>query len=168
MDASEYDAMLHDALAERDEMNASKQKKLRLVTAACFLTLIGSAYAWYASSASNQAMVHNLWSDTVAMSNDVKDSADVGKIMETYDAATDKIAVRQDQVMDSAEALGQDRNDNDAASQKRLEQDMKSITGDARTVAERDAALREKFGKFAEEKRREIEAEKARRAAEGE
>ena len=98
MDAAEYDAMLHDALEERELNNTKKQKKLRLITAACFLTLIGSGYAWYATSPSNQEMVHKLWTDTVAMSSEVKDSADVGKIMETYDEATiDKVvsALRQ-------------------------------------------------------------------------
>ncbi|MFK7910933.1 MAG: hypothetical protein AB8F34_10040 [Akkermansiaceae bacterium] len=166
MDSEEYDAMLHEALAEREQMKSRRKKTVRLVMAACFLGISGSSYAWYASSPENQAKVHGLWSETVAMSQEVKDSADVGKIMEDYDAAMEQISVRQDQILDSAESIGADMTD-DPESQARLDREMQKITGDAKTVGQRDAELRKKFGKFAESKRNEIEAERARKAAEG-
>lgn len=135
------DAMLQEALEEREQMNSRKKKTMRLVMVACFLGFTGSSYAWYASSPENQEKVHGMWNETVA--------------------------VRQDQVLDAADSIGADMS-NDAESQARLDRDMKKITGDEKTVGQRDAALRENFGKFAERKRKEIEAEKARRVAEGE
>lgn len=156
--------MLHEALADREKKQATKKKSMRVAVAACFLLTGGGSYAWYASSPENQAKVHGMWTETVAMSQEVKDSADVAKIMEDYDAALDKISVRQDQVLDAAESIGADMTD-DEASRERLAREMKKITKDEKTVAERDAALRENFGKFAEQKRKEIEAARARKGA---
>lgn len=160
LDEAEYDTMLNKAFEEREAHLARRKKITRLTAAACILALCGSGFAWYSSSENNQAMVHNLWTDTVSITQEVKEGADVGKIMETYDEALDKVAVRQDQINDASVSLGQDPTKDDAESRERLARQMKTVTGDARTTMDRDKDMQKKFGKLAEAKRAEIEAKR--------
>ena len=168
IDGEEYDAMLNQAFEDRENMLTRRKKIRRLCSLVLLLGLTGSSYAWYASSPENQAKVHGLWSETKTIAQDVKDGTDVVKIMDDYDAALDKVAVRGDQVRDASISLGQDPENDDAESRAQLAKQMKWVTGDERTAMDRDAQMQKRFGKFAKEQRAKIEAERARKKAEEE
>ncbi|MCP5537005.1 MAG: hypothetical protein H7A51_12335 [Akkermansiaceae bacterium] len=162
----EYDAMLNEAFEAREARDARNKKRFRIATAACFLITVGSAGAWYAASEDNRTAVHNLWGSAVAITADVKEGTDVVAIMDKYDEALDKIEERQGQVTDAAIELGADPSNGTAESRKQLDKSMQNVTGDARTVQQRDEEIRKRFGKMAEQARSDIEAKRAEQKAE--
>ncbi|WP_435893255.1 hypothetical protein [Oceaniferula spumae] len=159
-DEAEYDAMLNQAFAEREARQARRRKIARVTTVASFLTIFGGAAGWYGYSADNRAIAQKYWDDTAGIVESVQKGTDTGEILDTYDQALDKIAVRKDQVDEASKQLGVDPTVDDPDSQAKLAEDMKAITGDARTVLDRDAEMQKRFGKMAEAKRAEIEAER--------
>ncbi len=161
----EYDAILNQAIEDREAMLARKKKMRRIATAAVFLITCGSAAGWYAASPDNQAKVHGLWNGAVAITEDVKEGTDVVAIMDKYDAALEKIDERQETITDAAIQLGVDPDSVTAEDDARLDEAMKTVTGDAPTVAQRDALLKKRFAKMGEQARKDIEAKRAEQQA---
>ena len=161
----EYDAMLNQAFEDREVRKAQQKKRFRIATAACFLITCGTAGGWYAASEDNRSKVHNLWGGAVAITEDIKEGTDVVAIMDKYDAALDKIEDRQGQITDAAIELGADPANDSAESNAQLDKAMQTVTGDARTVGQRDAAIKKHFGKMAEQTRKDIEAKRAEQQA---
>ncbi len=86
--------------------------------------------------------------------------------MDKYDAALEKIDERQETITDAAIQLGVDPDSVTAEDDARLDEAMKTVTGDAPTVTQRDALLKKRFGNMAEQARKDVEAKRAEQKSE--
>lgn len=132
-------------LDQRDEKNGKKLRRASLTVTFSILAIFAAGGAFVTL---NPAAKHKVKTLATAFQQSGKDLKSLASIMGTYEKQLDKVAVQGARIDAATAALGVDPNTDTSAQEAQVGAAMEDMSGGegGPTVAERDVALKQKFG----------------------
>jgi hypothetical protein len=138
------DPELRAQIEEREIILKKRQKRKSLAVTLGALAILGSAGLWCHQSPKARAEIGAL---IPALRQSVDDVKMIGSITKKYDEQLEKIAVHGEHINEATRAMGIDPASVSPEGNAEIEAEMEKMMGEeGPTTAERDRALKEKFG----------------------
>ena len=156
-------------LEESREIRIKKKRKQSILVNLCLLSLplfaAAGAFVWYKADEQNQLAAREFLGN-IKMVAKGEDIASITDVMDTYDKALDKVAVRRDQVRDATKALGLTEEqiaiiEAEADDATTFDAAMKEMMGgEGTTIADRNKAFQKKYGHLQNEEDKAADADR--------
>ena len=140
----EADPELRAQIEEREVLLKKRHKRQSLAVTLGVFAILGSAGFWCYQSPKARAEIGSL---IPALRQSVDDVKMIGSITKKYDEQLEKVAVHGEHINEATRAMGIDPASVSPEGNAEIEAEMAKMMGDeGPTTAERDLALKEKFG----------------------